>query len=43
MLLTFDGGRRATRTGTDDILRRLGYNAVLFVDVGRVEARTPTI
>jgi len=41
LLLTFDGGRRGSWTGSDDILRRLGFNAVLFVDVGRVEAGDP--
>ena len=41
LLLTFDGGRRASWTGTDAILRQLGFNAVLFVDVGRVEEADP--
>jgi peptidoglycan/xylan/chitin deacetylase (PgdA/CDA1 family) len=41
LLLTFDGGRRASWTGTDAILRELGFNAVLFVDVGRVEEADP--
>ena len=41
LLLTFDGGRRDSWTGTDGILRRLGFNAVLFVDVGRVEETDP--
>ena len=41
MLLTFDGGRLETWTGSDEILRRLGLSAVLFVDVGRVEAQDP--
>jgi hypothetical protein len=36
MLLTFDGGRLDSWTGTDGILRRLGFNAVVFVDAGRV-------
>jgi peptidoglycan/xylan/chitin deacetylase (PgdA/CDA1 family) len=38
LLLTFDGGRLDSWTGTDGILRELGFNAVLFVDVGAVEA-----
>ena len=41
LLLTFDGGRRASWTGTDAILRELGFNAVVFVDVGRVEQADP--
>jgi peptidoglycan/xylan/chitin deacetylase (PgdA/CDA1 family) len=36
-LLTFDGGRLDSWTGSDAILRRLGFNAVIFVNVGRVE------
>jgi peptidoglycan/xylan/chitin deacetylase (PgdA/CDA1 family) len=39
LLLTFDGGRVDTWTGTDEVLRRHGFNAVLFVDVGRVSER----
>ena len=39
-LLTFDGGRVDSWTGSDGILR-LGFNAALFVDVGRVEAAIP--
>jgi Polysaccharide deacetylase len=41
LLLTFDGGRRDSWTGSDGILRELGMNAVLFVDVGRVEEEDP--
>ena len=41
MLLTFDGGRLATWTESDGVIRELGFSAVLFVDVGRVEARDP--
>jgi peptidoglycan/xylan/chitin deacetylase (PgdA/CDA1 family) len=41
MLLTFDGGRADSWTGSDGILRELGFNATLFVDVGRVEAKDP--
>jgi hypothetical protein len=40
-LLTFDRARAETWTGSDAILRDLGFNAVLFVDVGRVEAEEP--
>jgi peptidoglycan/xylan/chitin deacetylase (PgdA/CDA1 family) len=41
LLLTFDGGRVDSWTGSDGVLRKLGFNAVLFVDVGRVAARDP--
>ena len=41
LLLTFDGARLDSWTGSDGILRELGFNAVLFVDVGRVEAEDP--
>jgi peptidoglycan/xylan/chitin deacetylase (PgdA/CDA1 family) len=41
LLLTFDGGRLDSWTGTDAILRRLSFTAVLFVDVGRVEQADP--
>ena len=41
MLLTFDGGRLETWTESDELLRRLGLSAVLFVDVGRIEAKDP--
>ena len=41
MLVTFDGGRLDTWTASDGILRELGFNAVLFVDVGSVEAGDP--
>jgi len=41
MLLTFDGGRLATWTETDAILRELGFNAVLFVGIGPLEAADP--
>lgn len=37
LLLTFDGGRLASFTRTDSILREHGFGAVLFVDVGPVE------
>jgi peptidoglycan/xylan/chitin deacetylase (PgdA/CDA1 family) len=41
LLLTFDDGRADSWTGTDAILRKLGFNATLFVDVGRVNAKHP--
>jgi peptidoglycan/xylan/chitin deacetylase (PgdA/CDA1 family) len=41
LLLTFDGARLDSWTGSDGILRQLGFKAVLFVDVGRVEAEDP--
>ena len=36
LLLTFDDGRADSWTGADSILRELHFNAVMFVDVGRV-------
>ena len=41
VLVTFDGGRLDQWTGSDSILRELGFGAVVFVDVGRVETRNP--
>ena len=41
LLLTFDGARADSWTGTDGILRKLHFKATLFVDVGRVEAKKP--
>jgi peptidoglycan/xylan/chitin deacetylase (PgdA/CDA1 family) len=41
LLLTFDGGRRDSWTKTNAILRELGFDAVLFIDVGRVEQGDP--
>ena len=41
LLLTFDGARLDSWIGSDGILRKLGFNAVLFADVGRVEAEHP--
>ena len=41
LLLTFDGARLDSWTGSDGILRELGFNAVLFVDLGRVEEEDP--
>src|SRR3954451_2930633 len=38
LLLTFDDGRRDSWTGADSILAKLGFNAVMFVDTGRVDA-----
>jgi peptidoglycan/xylan/chitin deacetylase (PgdA/CDA1 family) len=37
LLLTFDDARADSWTGADGILRELGYRAVMFVDVGRVD------
>jgi peptidoglycan/xylan/chitin deacetylase (PgdA/CDA1 family) len=42
LLLTFDGGRLETWAGTDATLAEHGFNAVLFVDVGRVSERDPS-
>ena len=36
-LLTFDDARADSWTGGDGILRELGFNALMFVDVGRVD------
>jgi peptidoglycan/xylan/chitin deacetylase (PgdA/CDA1 family) len=41
LLLTFDGARLDSWTGSDGILRELGFNAVLFVDTGRVAEEDP--
>jgi peptidoglycan/xylan/chitin deacetylase (PgdA/CDA1 family) len=41
LLLTFDDARADSWTGGDDILRELGFNAVMFVDVGRVDGGDP--
>jgi Polysaccharide deacetylase len=38
LLLTFDGGRADSWTGSDGILKELGFRATVFVDVGRVDA-----
>jgi hypothetical protein len=37
LLLTFDDGRLDSWTGGDSILKKLGYTAVLFVDIGPVD------
>ena len=39
LLITFDDARADSWTGGDAILKKLGYTAVMFVDVGRVDAR----
>src|SRR4051794_14775777 len=38
LLLTFDDARADSWTGGDGILKKLDYTAVMFVDVGRVDA-----
>jgi hypothetical protein len=41
LLLTFDDARADSWTGADGILKKLGFNAVMFVDVGRVDDSNP--
>jgi poly-beta-1,6-N-acetyl-D-glucosamine N-deacetylase len=41
LLVTFDDARRDSWTGADGILRKLGFTAVMFVDVGRVDDGDP--
>src|SRR3954453_12539175 len=41
LLLTFDDARADSWTGADGILRELHFNAVMFVDVGRVDGGDP--
>lgn len=41
LLLTFDDARADSWTGGDGILEELGFNAVMFVDVGRVDGGDP--
>ena len=41
LLLTFDDARANSWTGGDGILQKLGFNAVMFVDVGRVDDGNP--
>jgi peptidoglycan/xylan/chitin deacetylase (PgdA/CDA1 family) len=41
LLLTFDDARADSWTGGDGILEKLDFNAVMFVDVGRVENGDP--
>lgn len=43
LLLTFDGGDRDTWADSDATLRANDFNAVLFVDVGRVEEKDPDV
>ena len=41
LLLTFDDARANSWTGSDGILEKVGFKAVMFVDVGRVEDGNP--
>jgi Polysaccharide deacetylase len=41
LLLTFDDARADSWTDADGILRELHFNAVMFVDVGRVDGDDP--
>ena len=41
LLLTFDGGRLDSWTRTDAVLREQGFNAVIFINVGRSERKHP--
>jgi hypothetical protein len=41
VVLTFDGGRLASWTGTDAVLRERHFGAVMFVDVGPLEEGDP--
>jgi peptidoglycan/xylan/chitin deacetylase (PgdA/CDA1 family) len=41
LLLTFDDARADSYTGSDGILKKLGFNAVMFADVGRVDDGDP--
>jgi peptidoglycan/xylan/chitin deacetylase (PgdA/CDA1 family) len=41
LLLTFDDARVDSWTGSDGILHELGFTAVMFVDVGRVDDGNP--
>jgi peptidoglycan/xylan/chitin deacetylase (PgdA/CDA1 family) len=41
LLLTFDDSLTNSFDGADDVLHRLGWTAVMFVDVGNVSARAP--
>jgi hypothetical protein len=40
-VLTFDDGRLDSWRGSDATLQRLGFNAAVFVDAGRVDKRDP--
>jgi peptidoglycan/xylan/chitin deacetylase (PgdA/CDA1 family) len=41
LLLTFDDARADSWTGSESILKKLGFTAVMFVDVGRVSTCDP--
>jgi Polysaccharide deacetylase len=41
LLLTFDDARADSWTGADGIVRKVHFNAVMFVDVGRVDGGDP--
>ena len=41
LLLTFDDARANSWTGADEVLSDLDFNAVMFVDVGRVDGGDP--
>jgi hypothetical protein len=43
LLVTFADARLDSWAGSDAILRRLGFNAVLFVNVGPIEERDPEV
>ena len=43
LVVTFADARLETWAGSDAILRRLGFRAVLFVDVGRIEKDDPAV
>ena len=43
LLVTFADARLDSWAGSDAILRRLGFNAVLFVEVGPIEKHDPEV
>ena len=43
LLLTFADARLDSWAGSDAILRRLGFNAVLFVEIGPIEKHDPDV
>ena len=43
LLLTFADARLDTWAGSDAILRKLGFDAVLFVDIGPIEKHDPDV
>jgi peptidoglycan/xylan/chitin deacetylase (PgdA/CDA1 family) len=43
LLLTFADGRLDTWAGSDAILRKLGFRAVLFVEIGPIEKANPAV